>query len=35
MHSLGLTIQEKADLLAFLDTLTSVDTPTVFPVLPQ
>jgi cytochrome c peroxidase len=35
MHRLGLTPMEKADLLAFLDTLTSVDTPTIVPVLPQ
>jgi cytochrome c peroxidase len=35
MHPLGLTSAEKADLLAFLDTLTSVDAPTVVPVLPQ
>ena len=35
MHSLGLTSDEKADLLAFLDTLTSVDAPAVVPVLPQ
>ncbi len=35
IHTLGLTSDEKADLLAFLDTLTSVDAPTVVPVLPQ
>jgi cytochrome c peroxidase len=35
MHRLGLTPEEKADLLAFLDTLTSVDAPAVVPVLPQ
>jgi cytochrome c peroxidase len=35
MHRLGLTPQEKVDLLAFLDTLTSVDAPAVVPVLPQ
>jgi cytochrome c peroxidase len=35
IRPLGLTSDEKADLLAFLDTLTSVDTPTVVPVLPQ
>ena len=35
MHRLGLTAAEKADLLAFLDTLTSVDPPAVVPVLPQ
>jgi cytochrome c peroxidase len=35
MHPLGLSPAEKADLLAFLDTLTSVDTPAVIPVLPQ
>jgi cytochrome c peroxidase len=35
IHTLGLTSAEKADLLAFLDTLTSVDTPAVVPVLPQ
>ncbi|HEX6508723.1 MAG TPA: cytochrome c peroxidase [Chloroflexota bacterium] len=35
MHRLGLTGAEKADLLAFLNTLTSVDSPAVLPVLPQ
>jgi cytochrome c peroxidase len=35
MHQLALTPVEKADLLAFLDTLTSVDSPAVVPVLPQ
>jgi cytochrome c peroxidase len=35
MHRLGLTPEEKADLLAFLDTLTSVDPAAVVPVLPQ
>ena len=35
IHPLGLTGDEKSDLLAFLDTLTSVDAPTVVPVLPQ
>ena len=35
IHPLGLTSEEKADLLAFLDTLTSVDVPAVVPVLPQ
>ena len=35
MRPLGLTPDEKADLLAFLDTLTSVDAATVVPVLPQ
>jgi cytochrome c peroxidase len=35
MHPLKLTPAEKADLLAFLDTLTSVDAPAVIPVLPQ
>jgi cytochrome c peroxidase len=35
MHALNLTGDEKADLLAFLDTLTSADTPVVVPVLPQ
>ena len=35
MHRLELTPMEKADLLAFLNTLTSVDTPAVVPVLPQ
>jgi cytochrome c peroxidase len=35
MHPLGLTSEEKTDLLAFLDTLTSVDAPAVVPVLPQ
>jgi cytochrome c peroxidase len=35
MHRLGLTPEEKADLAAFLDTLTSVDPATVVPVLPQ
>jgi cytochrome c peroxidase len=35
MHPLGLTADEKTDLLAFLNTLTSVDAPAVVPVLPQ
>jgi cytochrome c peroxidase len=35
MHRLSLTPEEKADLLAFLDTLTSVDSPAVVPQLPQ
>jgi cytochrome c peroxidase len=35
IHPLGLTSAEKSDLLAFLDTLTSVDEPAVVPVLPQ
>ncbi|HEY2684482.1 MAG TPA: cytochrome c peroxidase [Steroidobacteraceae bacterium] len=35
MHSLGLSTEEKSDLIAFLNTLTSVDTPAVVPVLPQ
>jgi cytochrome c peroxidase len=35
MRPLGLTTQEKADLLAFLDTLTSNDEPAVIPVLPH
>lgn len=35
MHPLGLTSAEKADLVAFLNTLTSVDAPAVVPVLPQ
>jgi len=35
MHQLSLTPDEKADLLAFLDTLTSVDSPAVVPQLPQ
>jgi cytochrome c peroxidase len=35
MRPLGLTADEKADLLAFLDTLTSIDSPTVLPPLPQ
>jgi cytochrome c peroxidase len=35
IHPLDLTSDEKADLLAFLDTLTSVDPPAVVPVLPQ
>jgi cytochrome c peroxidase len=35
MHRLGLTPQEKVDVLAFLGTLTSVDAPAVVPVLPQ
>jgi len=35
IHPLGLTADEKPDLLAFLDTLTSVDAPAVVPVLPQ
>ena len=35
IHPLGLTSAEKSDLLAFLDTLTSVDVPAIVPVLPQ
>lgn len=35
MRPLGLTAAEKADLLAFLDTLTSADAPVVLPALPQ
>jgi hypothetical protein len=35
MHRLSLTPEDKADLLAFLDTLTSVDSPAVVPQLPQ
>lgn len=35
MHPLSLTRDEKTDLLAFLNTLTSVDAPAVVPVLPQ
>jgi hypothetical protein len=35
MHPLGLTTGEKADLLAFMDALTSTDSPTILPILPQ
>jgi cytochrome c peroxidase len=35
MHALGLSAAEKTDLIAFLNTLTSVDAPAVVPVLPQ
>ena len=35
MRRLGLTPEEKADLLAFLNSLTSLDPPTLVPVLPQ
>jgi cytochrome c peroxidase len=35
IHSLALTSEEKSDLLAFLNTLTSVDAAAVVPVLPQ
>jgi cytochrome c peroxidase len=35
MRKLELTPQEKADLLAFLNTLTSVDVPAIVPVLPH
>jgi cytochrome c peroxidase len=35
IHRLGLTAGERADLLAFLDTLTSVDAPIVLTALPQ
>jgi cytochrome c peroxidase len=35
MRRLGLTPPEKVDLLAFLDSLTSTDTPITVPVLPQ
>jgi len=35
MHPLGLTAQEKSDLVAFLKTLDSALTPTAAPVLPR
>jgi cytochrome c peroxidase len=35
MKPLGLTAQEKSDLVAFLQTLTSNLTPTALPVLPR
>jgi cytochrome c peroxidase len=35
MHPLGLTVQEKADLVAFLNSLSSNLTPTAAPVLPR
>jgi cytochrome c peroxidase len=35
MKPLGLTATEKSDLLAFLDTLTSADAPSIVPELPQ
>jgi cytochrome c peroxidase len=35
IHSLGLTSDEKADLLAFLGALTSVDAPVTLPILPR
>jgi cytochrome c peroxidase len=35
MHPLGLTAQEKSDLVAFLDSLSSNLTPTAAPVLPR
>ena len=35
IHPLNLTSEEKTDLLAFLDSLTSVDAAAVVPVLPQ
>jgi cytochrome c peroxidase len=35
MHALHLSAGEKADLLAFLNTLTSADDPAIVPVLPQ
>ena len=35
VHSLDLMSEEKSDLVAFLNTLTSVDAPAVVPVLPQ
>jgi cytochrome c peroxidase len=35
MQPLNLTVEEKADLLALLDTLTSTDAPSFVPVLPQ
>jgi hypothetical protein len=35
MRPLGLTPDEKRDLLAFLSTLTSVDAPITLNVLPQ
>jgi cytochrome c peroxidase len=34
MRPLGLTSEEKSDLLAFLESLTSIDPATVVPVLP-
>jgi cytochrome c peroxidase len=35
VHALGLSTDEKTDILAFLDTLTSVDAPVTIPVLPH
>jgi cytochrome c peroxidase len=35
MRPLALTVQEKADLVAFLKTLTSEQDPTAVPVLPR
>jgi cytochrome c peroxidase len=35
MHPLNLTAQEKSDLVAFLNSLTSPLTPTAAPVLPR
>jgi len=35
MKPLGLTAQEKSDLVAFMKTLTSNLTPTAVPVLPR
>jgi cytochrome c peroxidase len=35
IHALGLSSAEKADLLAFLNALTSVDDPVTLPVLPR
>jgi cytochrome c peroxidase len=35
MHRLGLTKDEKAQLLAFLDTLTSADDPVALAMLPR
>ena len=35
MHKLGLTGEEKSDLIAFLETLSSNDDPMDLPVLPN
>jgi cytochrome c peroxidase len=35
MHPLGLSAEEKSELLAFLDCLTSIDAPVTVPVLPH
>jgi cytochrome c peroxidase len=35
MRPLGLSVEEKSELLAFLDSLTSIDAPVIVPILPH